>query len=107
MTKKSEVKRTKWSRSQLEGYIRNESLTSQNVFFTEHVNAQMRTRKITKDLVMATLQKGKIKRTPEPDLNTGDLKCRMEHYVAGFDIGVVVAISDDDPTLILVTAMHV
>lgn len=65
----------------------------------------MRQRKITKDWVFETLRKGRIKIKPELDSNTGDLKCRMEHYVAGTDIKVVVAISDDDPNLVLVTAI--
>gem|GEM_PF-6993704 len=30
----------------------------------------------------------------------------MEHFSAGHNVAVIVAISDDDPTLILVTAMY-
>ncbi len=31
----------------------------------------------------------------------------MEHYTTGHNIGVVVALSDDDPALLVVTAMHI
>jgi len=57
------------------------------------------------DLALATLRKGKINLQPEPDSNTGDLKCRMEYFCAGEDIKIVVAISDDNPDLVVVTAI--
>jgi hypothetical protein len=107
MKKKSETKRTKWSTPQLQTHIRKESQTSINVVFTDHVKKRMKLRKITMSMVIATLQNGSIKRTPEPNLNKGTLECRMEYFVAGFDVGVVVAISDDDPSLVLVTALYV
>lgn len=94
------------SRSQLEEYIRSESLDSQNVFFTTHVKQQMKARHITMACVLSTLKLGRIKRTPEPNTMHGTLECRMEHFSAGHNVAVIVAISDDDPTLILVTAMY-
>lgn len=107
MKKKSENKRTKWSVPQLQTHIRKESKASINIVFSDHVKVQMKKRHITVDMVMTTLQKGSIKRTPDPNHMKGSLECRMEYFVAGFDIGVVVAIYDDDPSLILVTAMYV
>jgi hypothetical protein len=107
MKKKSEINRTKWSAPQLQAHIRKESKASINVVFSGHAKSQMRKRSITTDMVMATLQKGSIKRTPEPNIMKGSLECRMEYFVAGFDIGVVVGIYDESPSLILVTAMHV
>lgn len=107
MVKKSETKRTKWSMPQLQAHIRKESKASINVVFSEHVKVQMRKRRITTDMVMETIQKGNIKRTPEPNIMKGSLECLMEYFVAGFDIGVIVAIYDEDPSLILVTAMHI
>lgn len=35
----------------------------------------------------------------------GTLECRMEYFSAGRDVAVIVALSDDDPSLVLVTAM--
>ena len=105
MTKKSEVQRTKWSTPQLETHIRQEALHTERVIFLPHVQQRMRERRITKDMALETLKKGRIRIRPEMDYNTGDLKCRMEHYVAGADVKIVVAISDDDPNLIVVTAI--
>jgi hypothetical protein len=98
MKKKSEINRTKWSAPQLQAHIRKESKASINVVFSDHVKIQM---------VMTTLQKGSIKRIPEPNTMKGSLECLMEYFVAGFDIGVIVGIFDENPSLILVTAMHV
>lgn len=100
------VKRTQLSRSQLEALIRIESLDSSKLFFTHHVHAQMRARNITNACVLSTLQNGRIKKTPEPNPMKGTLECRMEHFCTGHNIAVVVAVSDDAPDLILVTAMY-
>jgi hypothetical protein len=107
MTKKTTVSRTKLSQRQLQQFIRTESLDSRKIFFTEHVKQQMRKRHITAGCVIATLQNGVIKRRPEPNATKGTLECRMEYYVAGHNIGVIVAISDVDPDLVLVTAMFI
>ncbi|RJG15699.1 DUF4258 domain-containing protein [Massilia cavernae] len=107
MTTKQARKRTQLSKQQLEAYIRAESLDSQNVFFTNHVKQQMRKRHISVACVISTLREGRIKRTPEPNTMLGTLECRMEHYCTGHNVGVVVAISDDVPDLVLVTAMYI
>lgn len=107
MAIKQARKRTQLSKQQLEAYIRAESLDSQNVFFTIHVKQQMRKRHITDACVISTLREGRIKRTPEPNTMLGTLECRMEHYCTGHNVGVVVAISDDEPALVLVTAMYI
>jgi hypothetical protein len=105
MSKKSEVARTKWSVQQLEKHIKKEALDSSKVIFTDHALVQMKKRKITMGCALEALRKGRINLTPELDSNTGDLKCRMEHFVAGSNVRIVVAISDDDPDLIVVTAI--
>ncbi|MFZ6681921.1 DUF4258 domain-containing protein [Undibacterium sp. Tian12W] len=105
MATKKTIPRTKWSKEQLEKYIRKESLVTPNVIFTEHVLVQMKKRKILQAWVFETLRKGRIKLHPEFDSFKGDVKCRMEYFVAGTDVRVVVAISDDDPNLVLVTAI--
>ena len=103
---KTPIPRTRWSTPQLEAHIRKESQNTEKVIFLPHVNVQMKKRKITTDMVFDALRKGKIKLRPELDSNTGDLKCRMEHYVAGNNVKIVVAISDEDSNLVLITAMH-
>lgn len=100
------IKRTQLSKQQLEALIRAESLDSSKLFFTRHMQAQMRARNITNACVLSTLQNGRIKRTPEPNTMHGSLECRMEHFCTGHNLAVVVAVSDDDPDLLLVTAMY-
>lgn len=100
------VTRTQLSRQQLETLIRTESLDSSNLFFTRHVQSQMRARNITNACVLSTLQNGRIKKTPEPNLMKGSIECRMEHFCTGHHVAVIVAVSDDFPDLMLVTAMY-
>lgn len=98
--------RTKLSKTQLQALIRTDARNSARVFFTKHILEQMRVRKITKDCVLATLRDGSLKRTPEPNTMKGSLECRMEHFCTGHHVAVVVAITDAEPDLILVTAMY-
>lgn len=105
MKKKSEPQKTKWSIPQLEKHIRSVAKDTHRIVFTEHALKRMRQRKITNDVVLSTLRAGRIKRQPEPNVMKGSLECRMDHFVAGQDIGIIVAISDDDPNLVIVTAM--
>lgn len=98
------VRRTKLSQQQLEALIRAESIDSSKVVFTQHMQKRMRERKITHECVLLTLRKGRIKKQPEENLGKGSLECRMEHFCTGRNVSVVVAVSDDYPDLILVTA---
>lgn len=96
----------KLSQAQLELRIRKTAGDSQLVIFTNHAHVQMRKRHIPADIVLEVLRKGRIRRTPEPNLAKGSMECRMERFVAGSQIGVVAAISDEHPNVIVVTAMH-
>ena len=100
------AKRTSLSQQQLEALIRAESKDSSKISFTLHVQKQMASRRITHACVLSTLQNGRIRRKPEPNTMRGSIECRMEHFCTGHNIAVVVAISDDDPDLVLVTAMY-
>jgi hypothetical protein len=104
---KKPKKTTTLSTPQLQAHIRSTAQNSINVLFTEHVKQRMRQRKITMPCVLETLRKGQIKRQPEPNTSYGTLECRMEFYSAGHNIGVVVAVSDEDPSLVVVTAMYI
>ena len=44
-------------------------------------------------------------RSPEPNLALGSLECRMQRFMAGRELAVVASISDDDPAVIVVTAI--
>ena len=95
----------KFSISQLERHVRKTAADSLSVLFTDHVRGRMRQRAITREMVLEVLRKGVLRRAPEPNAQRGTLECRMERYIAGREIGAVVAVSDDDPHLIVVTAM--
>lgn len=97
---------TALSTHQLQAHIRAAAQDSVNVAFSVHGRQRMRERKITMPCVLATLRHGSIRRQPEPNTHFGTLECRMELYTAGNNIGIVVALSDDDPTMVVVTAMH-
>ena len=98
---------TQRSQSQLEAHIRSLAQNSANLVFTDHIRAQMRTRRISMSCVLSTLREGRIRRTPEPNAAYGTLECRMEARCEGSNVGVVVALNDVDPTLVLVTALYI
>lgn len=97
----------KLSISQLEARIRKTAIDDTLVIFTEHARTQMRKRHIPADIVLEVLRKGRIRRAPEPNLSKGSIECRMERFVAGAQTGVIAAIGDDHPDVIVVTAMLV
>lgn len=74
--------------------------------FTRHAIARMRLRQITALMVLEVLRRGRMRRPPEPNLAKGSLECRMAYFLAGRQIAVVAAVADDDPNVIVVTAME-
>lgn len=59
-------------------------------------------------LVFEVLQKGLIKREPEIDMVTGYLKCRMERFVAGRELAIVIAVENGSATKgVVVTAIAI
>lgn len=93
------------SHAQQEAYVHRQAQDSNNIVFTNHVLKRMRERKITTPCVVEVLRKGRMKRPAEPDIKTGLPVCRLERFVAGRDITVAVAIDDENPELIVITAM--
>lgn len=93
------------SRAQLQAHIRAVAAESDRVFFTNHALARMRERHLMREVVLAVLRRGRLYRPPEYNTAKGSLECRMEHFAVGMDIAAVVAISDDDPDLVVITAM--
>lgn len=100
------AKLQKLSRHQLEKHIRLTAKNSSKVFLTAHAKKRMSERKITVSVVYACLKSGRIMKEPEPNAAKGSLECHMEHYCAGKNCCVVVALCDEDPTLICVTVFH-
>lgn len=67
----------------------------------------MRLRKVNRDMAMDVLRNGRLLRQPEPDIRFPGLKCRMERFVCGLDVAVVVALEYPHPSLVVVTVIDV
>jgi len=93
------------TQAQQEAFIHRQAQDTQNIIFTRHVLKRMVVRQITAPTVVEVLRRGRMRRPAELSIKTGKLECRLDRCVAGREIGVVVAIDDDDPNLIVVTAM--
>lgn len=94
------------TKNQWETLIRHLAADSGGVFFTKHALARMRERHITRLQVLEVLQRGVIRREPEPDLKSGHTQCRMERAITGRNIGVVLALeSPSAGSGIVVTAL--
>ena len=91
------------SDSQIAKHIRTIAKDSSCVFFTKHVKVRMTQRKVNAPEILDCILNGTISRTPEASHDGQSLECRMERYVAGRNLGVVVALCDEDPDIILVT----
>lgn len=94
----------KQSKDQLAKHIRQVAKVTANVVLTVHMKRRMRERKVTASMVYECMRIGQIVRVPEENQEKGTLECRMERYCAGCNCTVVVALDDDDPDLICVTA---
>lgn len=95
------------STPQLERHIRQSAAQSANVAFVKHAWDQMRARHVNQAMVMEVLRKGRMLRPPEPDIRFSGLKCRMEHFVAGMNVAVVVAVEYPAPDLTVVTVIDI
>ena len=65
----------------------------------------MNARNVLRSEVFDCLRCGSIHRIPEPNPSKGSLEVRMEYYVAGRTVKTVVALYDEDPSLLLVTVI--
>ena len=97
----------KLSKKQIERHIRERALNTANVLLTDHARKRMRERRITLAMVYDVLRKGMLVREPEPSLRHAALECRMQRYVEGRDIGVVVAFETDATGLPVITVMDI
>ena len=97
----------KLSKKQIERQIRERALNTANVLLTDHARKRMRERRITLAMVYDVLRKGILVREPEPSLRHEALECRMERYVEGRDIGVVVAFEIGATGLPVITVMDI
>ena len=82
-------------------------MDSANVAFVKHAWSQMRARHVNQPMVMEVLCMGRMHRQPEPDIRFTGLKCRMEHFVSGVNVAVVVAVEYPEPGLTVVTVIDI
>lgn len=94
------------SKIQLQRHIRQLAKDTARVFITRHARDRMKERTVLQDEVLECLRLGVIALTPEPDLKTGHLVCRMQRYVCGRNLAICVALDDNDPDLIVVTVLE-
>ena len=75
--------------------------------FVKHAWDQMRARHVNQAMVMEVLHMGRMHIPPEPDIRFTGLKCRMEHFVSGMNVAVVVAVEYPEPGLTVVTVIDI
>lgn len=97
----------KKSLAQLARHIRAIARNTNSVFFSDHAKGKMRERKVSSIEVLDCLREGTIRRVPEPNTRKGNLECRIERYVAGRQLAVIVALSDEEPDVLVVTVFSV
>ncbi len=92
---------------QLERHIRQSAAESSRVAWTVHAQQRMRQRKINQAMALEVLRLGVITRPAEPEIAAVGLKCRMERFVAGMQVAVVVYVEFPSPDLTVVTVIDV
>ena len=94
-----------WPKSQWQRFIRQAAGEARNVVFTEHALLWMRQRQISRVAAIEILRRGTLHREPEPNQRHGTLECRMEYYIAGRHLALVVAVDAANPAVVVVTAI--
>lgn len=92
---------------QLERHIQSSAIDTGNIAWTEHADTQMRRRKLNRAMALEVLRRGVLTRPPEPDIRHAGLKCRMERFVAGVQVAVVVSVDYPVPELLVITVIDV
>ena len=95
------------SHRQFERHIRKSAADSAHVAWTVHAELRMRQRKINKAMALEVLRQGVMTRPPEPEIAFPGLKCRIERFVAGVQVAVVVYVEYPAPELTVVTVIDV
>lgn len=92
---------------QLERHIRQSSKDSVNVIYTKHARTRMRQRHVNDPMVLEVLRMGGFALPPEPDMKHPGLLCRMQRFVAGMQLAVVVYVEYPSTDLVVVTVIDV
>ena len=93
--------------AQLEKLIHERAKQPMQVSLTVHALARMKERHVLRSEVFEVLESGRMRRPGEPNPARGSLECRLQRFVSGRELAVVAAVSDDDPQVIVVTAIVV
>lgn len=91
---------------QLQKLIRNAALVTDQILFTDHAEMRLLQRAIAIHEVYDVLLHGCIERPFEICEEHDDIECRMERYVGGRHLVVMVALVDEDPDLLVITAFE-
>ena len=92
---------------QLERHIRQSAKDSTHVIFTTHARTRMRQRHVNDPMVLEVLRLGNFGLPPEPDMKHPGLLCRMQRFVAGMQVAVVVYVEYPATDLVVVTVIDV
>lgn len=95
----------KLSISQLERHIRMTALDRNKVVISAHAQRRMDERAIELVAVFKCLMSGRIHLSPEPDLKTGHLVCRMQSALVFKKLAVCVALDSEAPNMLVVTVL--
>lgn len=86
--------------------IRERAQSTDCIFLTEHAEERLLQRAIGIEEVYDVLRCGCIERPFTIDVEHDSIECRMERYVAGHHLVVKVALVDEDPDLLVITAFE-
>ncbi len=92
---------------QLERHVRQSAKDSGHIIFTDHARKRMRQRHINDPMVLEVLRWGALAMPPEPDIRRAGLICRMQRFVAGIQVAVVVYVEYPARDLVVVTVLDV
>ena len=95
------------SNYQLERFIRTSAIETSLVTFTAHARKRMRERHVNNAIVLEVLRRGSFPIPPEPDIKHSGLLCRMQRFVAGQEVAVVVHVNYPENGLVVVTVIDV
>lgn len=90
---------------ELQKLIRKSAEDTSLIVITEHAELRMLQRDIGLTEVYDVLRWGQIERPWHISEEHESVECRMERYVGGRNLIVIVALADEDPDLVVVTAM--
>ena len=67
----------------------------------------MRQRHVNNPMVLEVLRQGSFALPPEPDMRQSGLLCRMQRFVAGMQVAVVVYVEYPATDLVVVTVLDI